>query len=257
MMQTRERRREIGLRLIGLCLVYIRGLGKGSEREREAYGMLAVYRESFRREEATELMVLEAMRRRREELEGREAEAVTNSCNQYKHEPGCRKGLSSPHAKEAPHHTKSKEESVRDVSSTPAGKSIRDTLEKLKRRTEGEEPSPQHIGFKKVEPKTAAKVTEFYGGDYSDYEHSIAEKDIQHAKQRHPDLTDEDFMLIPDITENWGKMEPYPSKRKGNRVRYIKTYGNTTYILAERVGSRKKDNPRLMFTTLFLKKENN
>ena len=91
-MQTRERRREIGLRLIGLCLVYIRGLGKGSERERGAYGMLAVYRESFRREEgeeATEVMVLEAMRRRREELAGREAEAVTNSCNQYKHEEGC------------------------------------------------------------------------------------------------------------------------------------------------------------------------
>ena len=95
MMQTRERRREIGLRLIGLCLVYIRGLEKGSERERGAYGMLAVYRESYRREtgeEETELMVIEAMRRRREELEGRE-EAVANSCNQYKHEPGCKKGV--------------------------------------------------------------------------------------------------------------------------------------------------------------------
>ena len=250
----------MGLRVIGLCLVYIRGLEKGSERERESYWMLAVYRESFRREtgeEATGLMVIEAMRRRRGELEGREAEEVTNSCNQYKHEPGCRKGLSSPHAKEVPHHSKSKEESVRDVSSTPAGKSIRDTLGKLTRRKEGEEPSPQHIGFKKVEPKTAAKVTEFYGGDYSDYEHSIAEKDIQHAKQRHPDLTDEDFMLIPDITENWDDLKERPSKKKGNRIRYEKTYGDTTYILAERVGSRRKDNPKLMFTTIFFKKETN
>ena len=42
-----------------------------------------------------------------------------------------------------------------------------------------------------------------------------------------------------------------------NRVRYIKTYGKTTYILAERVGSRKKDNPRLMFTTIFFKKKTN
>ena len=71
MSETKERKKEIGLRLIGLCMVYIRGLEreKGSEKEREAYGMLAVYRESYRREtgeDATELMVVEEMRRRRE-----------------------------------------------------------------------------------------------------------------------------------------------------------------------------------------------
>lgn len=91
MSETKEREKEIGLRLIGLCMVYIRGLERGSEREREAYGMLAVYRDSYRREtgeDATELMVVEAMRRRRAEMEGKE-EAVANSCNQYKHEEGC------------------------------------------------------------------------------------------------------------------------------------------------------------------------
>lgn len=69
--------------------------------------------------------------------------------------------------------------------------------------------------------------------------------------------TDEDFMLIPDITANWDKMKPSPSTKKGDRVKYINTYGKTTYILAERVGSRKKDNPRLMFTTIFFKKKTN
>ena len=72
MSETKERKREIGLRVIGLCMVYIRGLEKGSEREREAYRMLAMYRESYRRETgevATELMVIEAMRRRRVEME--------------------------------------------------------------------------------------------------------------------------------------------------------------------------------------------
>ena len=64
-------------------------------------------------------------------------------------------------------------------------------------------------------------------------------------------------MLIPDITANWDVLKKRPSKKKGDRIRYIKTYGKTTYILAERVGSRKKDNPRLMFTTIFRKKETN
>ena len=216
-----------------------------------------------------------------------------NSCNQYKHEPGCNGGSSTTEKKEtslegkerksegrktekktAEIHSdkqheqketdkqpkkekKSKKEALEEVSATPAGKSIRDTLDKLSKRADGDEPSHQHIGFKQVEPKTAAKVTEFYGGDYSDYEHSIAEKDIQHAKQHHPDLTDEDFMLIPDITANWDDLIKRPSKKKGNRIRYIKNYGNTTYILAERVGSRKKDNPRLMFTTIFFRKKTN
>ena len=286
MIETKERRREIGLRVIGLCMVYIRGLVRGSEREREAYRMLAMYRASYRREtgeEATELMVIEAMRRRRLEMEGKES-VVANSCNQYRHEPGCNgvsstseKKETSPKERKQEKKTieihsdkqhekkeadkkpkkKSKKEALEEVATTPAGKSIHDTLEKLSKRADGDEPSPQHIGFKQVEPKTAAKVTEFYGGDYSDYEHSIAEKDIQHAKQHHPDLTDEDFMLIPDITANWDDLIKRPSKKKGNRIRYIKTYGDTTYILAERVGSRKKDNPRLMFTTIFFKKETN
>ena len=47
-------------------------------------------------------------------------------------------------------------------------------------------------------------------------------------------------MLIPDITANWDVLKKRPSKKKGDRIRYIKTYGKTTYILAERVGSRKK-----------------
>ena len=96
MSETKERKREVGLRVIGLCRDFVRGLERGSEGEREACRLLAVYRESFRRETgevATELMVIEAMRRRRVELEGKEAEAVANSCNQYKHEPGCRKGF--------------------------------------------------------------------------------------------------------------------------------------------------------------------
>ena len=78
----------MGLRVIGLCMVYIRGLVRGSEREREAYRMLAMYRASYRREtgeDATELMVIEAMRRRRVEMEGKfkdaekEGEPVENS----------------------------------------------------------------------------------------------------------------------------------------------------------------------------------
>lgn len=118
MIESKEKKREIGLRVIGLCMVYIRGLVRGSEREREAYRMLAMYRASYRREtgeEATELMVIEAMRRRRVEMEGKEA-VVANSCNQYKHEPGCNGGSDFPqHKKEEKASEKKTEEKKPEV----------------------------------------------------------------------------------------------------------------------------------------------
>lgn len=72
---------------------------------------------------------------------------------------------------------------------------------------------------------------------------------MHHSKVEHPYLTDEDFQLLPDITST----DAVRFEKKGDRLVYSKTYGDTTYEVVESIGNP-KSNANLMFTTEYITK---
>ena len=104
---------------------------------------------------------------------------------------------------------------------------------------------------------TIAKVKELCGRDVSGYRHSISAAGISHAKNRHPYLTDDDIMLLPDITSKWDELKYKSSGTgKGDILVYKKTYGDTTYEIAERIGraNTRSAQKQLYFITQYITK---
>lgn len=201
--------------------------------------------------------------------------ALAEHCNQYKHASGCPHGNGATPSKPEMSVLKpqSKKESAEDdfaadstaeraaiaeaIRKTDAGKTIQATLDSLKTRKEGEAPSAEHHLLDEVVSDTIDKVKELSGRDVTGYRHSISAEGINHAKNRHPYLSDEDFLLLPDITTQWDDLKYKPSNTgKGDILVYIKTYGDSTYEVAERIG---RANPRsapkqLYFITEYISK---
>ena len=138
-----------------------------------------------------------------------------------------------------------------EIRKTEAGKTIQSTLDSMKERKQGEAPSQEHHRLNPVEAALAERIKEISGRDVSHYHHSISEERLHHSKVEHPYLTDEDFQLLPDITST-GAVR-FEKKKKGDRLVYSKTYGDTTYEVVESIGNP-KSNANLMFTTEYITK---
>lgn len=143
-----------------------------------------------------------------------------------------------------------------DIRKTESGKTIQATLDSLKERKEGEAPSAEHHLLNEVDSDTIDKVKELSGRDVSGYRHSISAAGISHAKNRHPYLTDDDIMLLPDITSSYDSIKYEHSKSKGARLCYAKTYGDTTFEVVERIGrsNTRQSQHRLYFVTEYIAK---
>ena len=72
--------------------------------------------------------------------------------------------------------------------------------------SEGEAPSAEHHLLNEVDSDTIAKVKELCGRDVSGYRHSVSAANIHHSMKKHPYLSDDDIMLLPDITSNYDKI---------------------------------------------------
>ena len=142
-----------------------------------------------------------------------------------------------------------------EIRKTEAGKTIQATLDSLKERKEGEAPSAEHHLLNEVDSDTIDKVKELSGRDVSGYRHSVSAANIHHSMKKHPYLTDDDIMLLPDITSNYDKIR-HEKKKEGDRLVYTKTYGDTTYEVAERIGrSNARSTPKqLFFATEYITK---
>lgn len=264
----------IGLRLIGLCLLYLRGLARGSEKEKAAYDMLAMYRASYRREtgeEATELMVIEAMRRRRLEMEGKEA-VVANSCNQYRHEPGCNGVSSSSEVKDskksAPNPSQEKE---KKKSKSNNEKAKKDTTNRFKVDTQTQQKlidwRERHIqSFSKNEkfktadiyryplvestPSTISKINKNLTKEakFPSRILTVQEDRFYHAMRRHR-LTQEEVKLIAPVYNESDTVY----KDKKNIVFEKEIEGNTWRLVTE-IGSNKAKRSKkheMHFTTFY------
>lgn len=169
---------------------------------------------------------------------GNTEESAAN-CNQYGHDADC----PGPKA-----------ESAQKAKATSAGKTIGKVYDSLASLPKGKAPSAEYHRMDKLSERTIEEAskqinampdagTQLKGADLNNARHAISEMRMRHAIKRHPDLTKDDFYLIPDITDNWDKLTVAPSnKREAPRLVYEKQYGDETYTVVEQIrGSRLGD----------------
>lgn len=109
------------------------------------------------------------------------------------------------------------------------------------------------IILKKANKRTAKEVKSLCGRDIGKYFHTISITELQHAINRHPNLTEYDMNLIFDIVDNWDELK-YTLKDNVARLEYHKTHKGKQYVLVERIGRKRRD-PKdlhsLQFTTMY------
>lgn len=205
---------------------------------REAYEVLAEAadrggveegRATNSREREIPSLVLEVVSLTRENTGERAA-----NCNQYGHDADC---------------TGPKSESVSKAKSTPEGQTIGRVYDSLASLPRGKAPSAEYHRMHRLSERTAREAArlinalpdaekQLKGANLSEARHAISEMYMRHALNRHPDLSREDFLLIPDIIENWDKLTiAPPNKREAPRLVYKKRYDNETYTVVEQIRS--------------------
>ncbi len=161
------------------------------------------------------------------------SDAIAN-CNQYAHDTGCVVS-----------------ETANSLRQTEAGKTLQRVLDELK--ADSSHPSDLPVTLNPVNEKTAQKVSELCGRDISKHEHTASPSEIHHSRKKHTDMTDDDFMLMLDMQENWDALE-YENRSNIPKIKYTKTYDGKEYTLVERIGRtpRTPDKQRQMqFSTEF------
>lgn len=161
------------------------------------------------------------------------ADAVAN-CNQYAHDADC--GVSTTAAA---------------LRNTPAGQKLQGILDEL--RADSSHPSDTHVVLNPANQRTIDKVRELCGRDISQHKHSVSPSELHHSRKKHTDMTDEDFMLMLDMHDNWDALE-YENRSNIPKIKYTKTYDGKEYTLVERIGRtpRTPDKPRMLqFSTEF------
>ncbi len=143
------------------------------------------------------------------------SDAIAN-CNQYAHDAGC---VIS--------------ETANSLRQTEAGKTLQRVLDELK--ADSSHPSDLPVTLNPVNKKTAQKVSELCGRDISKHEHTASPSEIHHSRKKHGDMTDDDFMLMLDMQENWDALE-YENRSNIPKIKYTKTYDGKKYTLVERIG---------------------
>lgn len=104
-----------------------------------------------------------------------------------------------------------------------------------------------------VNKKTAQTVSELCGRDISKHEHTATPSESHHSRKKHTNMTDDDFMLMLDMQENWDALE-YENRSNIQKIKCTKTYDGKEYTLVERIGRtpRTPDKQRQMqFSTEF------
>lgn len=104
-----------------------------------------------------------------------------------------------------------------------------------------------------VNKKTAQTVSELCGRDISKHEHTATPSESHHSRKKHTNMTDDDFMLMLDMQENWDALE-YENRSNIPKIKCTKTYDGKEYTLVERIGRtpRTPDKQRQMqFSTEF------
>lgn len=131
-------------------------------------------------------------------------------------------------------------------------KTIRDAFRRLKSLKEKGQASGEQHELKSVTDKTVTEIRQHGGPDVTGYVHSFSDMDLLHAIKRHPDLTEDDFARLPEITEDWDEIL-YKDGKKGKRIEYSKQYGNKKYTVIERIGRKPRNHTAmLMFTTQYI-----
>lgn len=115
------------------------------------------------------------------------ADAVAN-CNQHAHDEDCTVSTTAAALRE-----------------TPAGQRLQGILDEL--RANSSHPSDAHVVLNPANQRTIDKVQELCGRDISQHKHSISPSELHHSLQRHPNMTDEDVMLMLDMHDNWDDMK--------------------------------------------------
>ena len=162
-----------------------------------------------------------------------EADAVAN-CNQYAHDANCTVSTTAAALRE-----------------TPAGQTLQGVLDEL--RADSTHPSVAHVVLNPANQRTVDKVRELCGRDISQHKHSVSPSELHHSRKKHTDMTDEDFMLMLDMHDNWDALE-YENRSNIPKIKYTKTYDGREYTLVERIGRtpRTPDKPRMLqFSTEF------
>jgi len=154
------------------------------------------------------------------------------NCNQYAHDDGCDVSLKASNLRR-----------------TPSGKALQGVLDGLK--ADSSHPSNSPVTLNPVNGRTAQKAAELCGRDISKHEHTVTPSGLHHSMKRHGDMTDDDFMLMLDIQDNWESLE-YEIRSGTPKLKYKKNYDGTEYTLVERIGSDHRYSQRqMMFTTEF------
>ena len=98
------------------------------------------------------------------------------------------------------------------------------------------------VDFKKVSKKEISKISELLEKEIKLEYHSLSSDEIIHIKNRHPNITDTDFCLIPEIIKNPDNIELGDSNtHKGlETIIYSKTIGFQYFIVEEVRTGRKK-----------------
>jgi hypothetical protein len=140
---------------------------------------------------------------------------------------------------------------VDEPASSPIVDFVREARQALGQKTQ---PSRAQVQFEvgTVSPGEAARLKDATGLDLTGYRHVIDRSGVNHAFKRHGSesteaaqgqsaLTEEDWARVPDIIQNYDRVEKAPGRTKTGLevIRYEKRYNGTTYYLEEiRVGRK-------------------
>lgn len=144
-----------------------------------------------------------------------------------------------------------REDVIEETRASEAGKAIQSVIDSLKSKEEGDEPSQNPVRVSPVDEELAKKVKALNPKtDIREYHHTLTADRVHHTQQKHGYISDDDFMLLPDIIRT-GSVE-FRKKKGGDRLIYTKSYGSRVYEVAERIGNP-ESNPNLMFSTEYIK----
>ncbi|MDO4751749.1 MAG: DUF935 family protein [Akkermansia sp.] len=169
-----------------------------------------------------------------ESLEIQPGRDKAENCNQHGHDADCTVSITAENLRK-----------------TSAGKSLQGVMDELKANPA--HPSDIPVTLNQANQRTAEKVQELCGRDISQHVHSISPSELHHARKGHPDLNDEEVMLMLDIHDNWDELT-YEVRSNTPKLKYSKTYDGQSYTVVERIGRtpRTKGKTRhLHFTTEF------
>ena len=169
-----------------------------------------------------------------ESLEIQPARDRAENCNQHGHDADCTVSITAENLRK-----------------TSAGKSLQGVMDELKANPA--HPSDIPVTLNQANQRTVEKVQELCGRDISQHVHSISPSALHHARKGHPDLNDEEVMLMLDIHDNWDELT-YEVRSNTPKLKYSKTYDGQSYTVVERIGRtpRTKGKTRhLHFTTEF------